>query len=114
MFHFLLWYAMAGRARRGGLASVGSLEVTEETDLFRHCDMLALNNLGMTARAAQPMAPLQFADMHVVIEKNVFLEDYFAIVKPLGMTALLQTDRIVYFRPWSRIISVSKILQDIG
>jgi len=114
MFHFLFGNAVAGCARREGLAPIGSLEVAEETNLFRYRDMFALDDLRVTTGATQSVAPLHSADMYVVIEENVVFEDHLAVCKSLRMTTLLKAHRVVHFGPRPGIIRVGHILQYIG
>jgi hypothetical protein len=76
--------------------------------------MFALHDPGVTAGAAQPMAPLHLTYVCVVIEKDVILEDHFPVGKPLRMTSLLETNCVVHFRSRSGVIGVGNILQYIG
>jgi len=114
MLHFFFWNAMTRRAGRNGLAAVGSLEMAEKANLFRYCDMFALDNLGVTTGATEPVAALHFADVNIMVENDVFFEYHLAVGKPLRMTSLLETDCVVHFRPRSRIIRIGNILQYIG
>jgi hypothetical protein len=76
--------------------------------------MFTLDDLGVTTGAAEAMTTLHLADVYVVVEKDVILEDHLRIGQPLRMTSVLETDFIVHFRSRSRIIGIGDVLQDIG
>ena len=74
-------------------------EVAKEAGGFSNRDMLTLNNLRVTASAAQMFAPPEFGEMWSVVENYLLFELYFAFQHALIMTTPPQAACIRNLRP---------------
>jgi hypothetical protein len=72
--------------------------VADEARTLGHCDVLALNNLGMAARAAKPFASSQISEMNFVVEDDFFKFD-LAFQQSFLMASGAETTLIRDFGP---------------
>jgi hypothetical protein len=75
------------------------LEVADKTGAVGHSDVLALDDLGMAARAAEAFAPFQVFEVNFVVKYD-FRKIHPPFQESLVMAAFAETGFIRNFSPW--------------